>query len=153
MTTILGPKRGVPPIAAARLQRWAIQLATYTYDIEFKSTHDHGNADALSSLPLRLVVLGCQVNPMCVKSCLCLWHTLMWNVLVAEILSLAESCSTLAEDGQRLSPLICQKNMSVLDCTEYLFNRECGMISDESLGFTLLYCVTLMTLFYSIPYY
>ena len=29
-----------------------MQLAAYTYDIEFKSTHDHGNADALSRLPL-----------------------------------------------------------------------------------------------------
>ena len=52
LTTILGPKKGIPPIAAARLQRWAVQLAAYTYDIEFKSTHDHGNADALSRLPL-----------------------------------------------------------------------------------------------------
>ena len=26
-----------------------------------------------------LVVLECQVNLMCVKSCLCLWHTQMWN--------------------------------------------------------------------------
>ena len=27
LTTILGPKKGIPSIAAARLQRWAIQLA------------------------------------------------------------------------------------------------------------------------------
>ena len=35
LTTILGPKNGVPPIAAARLQRWALKLAAYSYDIEF----------------------------------------------------------------------------------------------------------------------
>ena len=30
LTTILGPTRGVPPIAAARLQRWALFLSAYT---------------------------------------------------------------------------------------------------------------------------
>ena len=52
LTTILGPKKGVPAIAAARLQRWAILLGAYSYDIEFRSTREHGNADALSRLPL-----------------------------------------------------------------------------------------------------
>ena len=51
LTTILGPKKGIPPIAAARLQRWAVQLAAYSYEIEFKSTNDHCNADVLSHLP------------------------------------------------------------------------------------------------------
>ena len=63
LTTILGPKKGIPPIAAARLQRWAVQLAAYTYDIEFKSTHDHGNADALSRLPLQSTSSGCSSVP------------------------------------------------------------------------------------------
>ena len=58
LTTILGAKKGIPPIAAARLQRWALQLAAYSYEIEFKSTRDHGNADALSRLPLSDT--GCQ---------------------------------------------------------------------------------------------
>ena len=52
LTTIFGPTRGVPAVAAARLQRWALLLAAYTYDIEYRSTNDHGNADALSRLPL-----------------------------------------------------------------------------------------------------
>ena len=33
---ILGPKKGIPLMAAAHLQRWAIILASYQYDIEFK---------------------------------------------------------------------------------------------------------------------
>ncbi|KAL9961633.1 hypothetical protein ACROYT_G030616 [Oculina patagonica] len=37
--------------AASRLQRWAIQLAAYTYDIEYRASKNHGNADALSRLP------------------------------------------------------------------------------------------------------
>ena len=52
LTTILSPKRGIPSLAAARLQRWAIILSAYWYDIEFRRTQDHGNADGLSRLPL-----------------------------------------------------------------------------------------------------
>ena len=51
LTTILGPKNKVPPLAAARLQRWALVLSAYSYDIEFRSTAAHGNADGLSRLP------------------------------------------------------------------------------------------------------
>ena len=52
LTSIFGPKKGVPSVAAARLQRWALLLAAYDYNIEFRSTDAHGNADALSCLPL-----------------------------------------------------------------------------------------------------
>lgn len=52
LTAILGPKKGVPPLAAARLQRWAVLLSAYSYDIQFKPTSDHANADGLSRLPL-----------------------------------------------------------------------------------------------------
>ena len=52
LTTILGPKKGIPPLAAARMQRWALQLSAYSYDIEFKPTRQHANADGLSRLPL-----------------------------------------------------------------------------------------------------
>lgn len=34
LTLLLGPKRGIPVLAASRLQRWAIQLPAYQYDIE-----------------------------------------------------------------------------------------------------------------------
>ena len=52
LLTILGPKKGLPTLAAARLQRWAILLSAYRYDIEFRSTDDHSNADGFSRLPL-----------------------------------------------------------------------------------------------------
>ena len=52
LLTILGPKKAIPTLAAARLQRWALLLASYTYDIEYKSSQHHSNADALSRLPL-----------------------------------------------------------------------------------------------------
>ena len=53
LTTIFGPKRGVPTLAAARLQRWALILSTYSYDVEFRPTQQHSNADMLSHLPLQ----------------------------------------------------------------------------------------------------
>ena len=52
LCTIFGPKKGVPPLAAARLQRWAVLLSAYRYDICYKSTQEQANADCLSRLPL-----------------------------------------------------------------------------------------------------
>ena len=48
MLAILGPKKGIPYLAAARLQL----LSAYNYDIQFKSTSAHANADGLSHLPI-----------------------------------------------------------------------------------------------------
>ena len=53
LTTIFGPRKEVPPLAAARLQRWALLLSAYRYNIEFKPTLAHANADGLSRLPLK----------------------------------------------------------------------------------------------------
>jgi len=52
LTAILSPSKSLPTLAAARMQRWALLLATYQYNIEFRSTHEHSNADGLSRLPL-----------------------------------------------------------------------------------------------------
>ena len=52
LLAILGPHKGIPSLAAARLQRWALILAAYNYRIEFKPTQQHSNADGLSRLPL-----------------------------------------------------------------------------------------------------
>ena len=50
LTTIFGDKKGIPPIAAARMQKWGVLLSTYHYNIEFKATKSHANADGLSRL-------------------------------------------------------------------------------------------------------
>ena len=52
LTTILGPTRGIPSLAAARLQRWALLLSAYNYEVVFKPTRAHANVDGLSRLPL-----------------------------------------------------------------------------------------------------
>ena len=52
LLTIFSSKKGIPTVAANCLQRWAIILATYTYEILYKPTAKHGNADTLSRLPV-----------------------------------------------------------------------------------------------------
>ena len=47
------PKTGVPSLAAARLQRWALILAAHQYDIKFRKTSEHSNTDMLSRLPTK----------------------------------------------------------------------------------------------------
>ena len=49
--TIFGSKKDIPTIIASRLQRWSIILSAYTYEIVYKPTAKHGNADGLSRLP------------------------------------------------------------------------------------------------------
>ena len=51
LMSILGPKRNLPTLAAARLQRWAILLLGYQYDLEFRRSEQHSNADGFSRLP------------------------------------------------------------------------------------------------------
>ena len=55
LTLLLSLKRGIPVLAASRLQRWAIQLSAYQYGIEYRASKEHVNADALSRLPRRVV--------------------------------------------------------------------------------------------------
>lgn len=50
LTHIFSPKAGIPIMAAARMQRWAVLLAGYNYDIEYV-TSNRNCADALSRLP------------------------------------------------------------------------------------------------------
>ncbi|KAL3975969.1 inner nuclear membrane protein Man1 [Sarotherodon galilaeus] len=48
LVSIFHPQKGMPTMAAARLQRWALFLGAHTYTIVFKGTKLHGNADGLS---------------------------------------------------------------------------------------------------------
>ena len=54
LTAILASNKAIPSLAAARLQRWAILLSAYQYDIQFCRTQDHANADGLSRLPVQV---------------------------------------------------------------------------------------------------
>ena len=48
LLSILGPKKGIPPLAAARMQQWTLLLLAYSYSIEFRPTTAHGNAVTVS---------------------------------------------------------------------------------------------------------
>ncbi|UYV75353.1 K02A2.6-like [Cordylochernes scorpioides] len=58
LVTILGSRSGIPTLSTSRLQRWALILSAYTYDIKFRRTQYHGNADLLSRFPV-----GCEEIP------------------------------------------------------------------------------------------
>lgn len=51
LTFLFGPTKGIPTLAAARIQRWALILAAYQYDLIYRKGSEIGNADALSRLP------------------------------------------------------------------------------------------------------
>ena len=53
LLSILSAKAEVPSVAAACMQCWAIFLSAYSYDIEFKGTKMHANADSPSCLPMQ----------------------------------------------------------------------------------------------------
>ena len=58
LLAILGSKKNLPTLAAARLQRWALLLQAYQYHLEFRPSGQHGNADGLSRLPLKDATAG-----------------------------------------------------------------------------------------------
>ncbi|XP_032879397.1 uncharacterized protein K02A2.6-like [Amblyraja radiata] len=67
LVSIFNPKKGVPLMTAQRLQRWALFLGAHRYDIQYRGTKLHGNADSLSRLDLCLEELFhmsiCEVLP------------------------------------------------------------------------------------------
>ena len=51
LTSIFSPQKGISSTSAARLQRYALFLAGYDYEIAYRGTKKHANADMLSRLP------------------------------------------------------------------------------------------------------
>ncbi|XP_049886412.1 uncharacterized protein K02A2.6-like [Pectinophora gossypiella] len=51
LVSIFGPQQGIPSMAACRMQRWAVILSAYDFDITYVKTDKNG-ADALSRLPI-----------------------------------------------------------------------------------------------------
>lgn len=52
LQTIFHPNKSIPSLAAARIQRWALILAGYDYEIKYKKGTEIAHADSLSRLPL-----------------------------------------------------------------------------------------------------
>ena len=53
LLAMFGPSKPTPALAANRLARWALLLSQFDYTVEYRRTNDHGNADALSRLPMK----------------------------------------------------------------------------------------------------
>ena len=49
---LLKETSATPSMASARIQRWALTLGAYDYEIAYKPGDEHANADVLSRLPL-----------------------------------------------------------------------------------------------------
>jgi hypothetical protein len=50
LLAIFGSKKGIPVYAASRLQRWALIMANYDFEIKYVGTEAFGKADVLSRL-------------------------------------------------------------------------------------------------------
>jgi len=50
LVSIFSPEKHFPVLTAQRLQRYAMILMANQFEIQFKTTKDHGNADGLSRL-------------------------------------------------------------------------------------------------------
>ena len=49
---ILKENKSIPEMGASRIVRWAITLASYQYEIQWRPTQKHGNADLCSRFPV-----------------------------------------------------------------------------------------------------
>lgn len=53
LLTLFGPTKPTPALAANRIARWALFLSQFDYQIEYRKTSEHANADSLSRLPIQ----------------------------------------------------------------------------------------------------
>ena len=51
LVSIFSPSKALPPLSATRMQNYSMYLTSFNYDIVYRNTANHGNADALSRLP------------------------------------------------------------------------------------------------------
>ncbi|XP_054707489.1 uncharacterized protein K02A2.6-like [Uloborus diversus] len=52
LVSIFAPNKSLPCLSATRMVHYALLLQAFSYTIRYRNTKDHGNADALSRLPL-----------------------------------------------------------------------------------------------------
>jgi hypothetical protein len=62
LSHIVSLKKGIPGMAAARVQRWCVELSAYNYEVRYRPADKQGNVDALSRLPLSGQGYRCQVK-------------------------------------------------------------------------------------------
>ena len=62
LTTIFGPRKWVPTLASLRLQRWALILMAYDYDITYHRPEEHSNAAFLSTAPTNVATENLELD-------------------------------------------------------------------------------------------
>ncbi|PFX16881.1 Uncharacterized protein K02A2.6 [Stylophora pistillata] len=62
LSLLFGSKKAIPAVAASRIQRWAMQLSVYQYDIKYRRSKQNENADALSRLPCKGTDVGLHID-------------------------------------------------------------------------------------------
>ena len=63
LLALLSEHRGTSPQASACIRRWSLLLFMYEYTLKFRRTEAHGNADALSRLPLPVAPAKTETPP------------------------------------------------------------------------------------------
>ena len=54
LVTLLGESKGVPYMCSGRIQRWALMLSSYEYQLLYRPGALNSNADGLSRLPVQI---------------------------------------------------------------------------------------------------
>jgi len=52
LTQIFNPQKGLPAYSAMRMQHYAVFLQAFHFNIKYRKSQDHGNADGFSRLPI-----------------------------------------------------------------------------------------------------
>lgn len=76
LTAIFHPNKQLPAFMSARLQRWAMFLMQFQYEIRYRNTSDHSNADGLSRLPISSNYDSCGIEEEVMYTSFCEIHEL-----------------------------------------------------------------------------
>ena len=94
---LLNQSKAIPTLASARIQRWALTLATYQYKVVYKKGSKISNADGLSHLPLPIA--SSQTFPVPSEHVLLLEHLSSGPVTATQI-------KTMTRQGKVLSRVL-----------------------------------------------
>lgn len=82
LTRIFGPKSSIPPLAPARLRRWAVLLSGYDFDMVFRDCAGNANPDFFSRFPIQSQADD-DLDPD--EHCVCATITDELNITAAEV--------------------------------------------------------------------
>lgn len=63
LVSVFNASRPISTYSSARIQRWALALGAYEFEIHYKPADSHGNAYALSRVPLTTIPNSTQLPP------------------------------------------------------------------------------------------